>query len=283
MMPGNSALSTIDEVLEAQYALRQRHPERGEIYLNHQQRSESFRALKNCELDLRYADGPRCLLDIFPAGKDAPVLFFVHGGYWRALDKSYVSFIAQPFQSKGITVVLPTYDLAPAVSVHEIVQQLRAAFGWAMRRLRPDRVVVAGHSAGGQLALMLAIDQIVAGAGPIVGVVGISGVYDLRPLLRTSVNNDLGLSADEAAAASPLLRLNKIAEGAKLMPLVGLVGSDETSGFKQWTKELVVAWQARKGSASYDEVVACNHFTVLDELAKIDGPMMKSVDRMLEF
>ena len=113
-------------------------------------------------LDQRYGAGPRCLLDVFPAGDRTPVLFFIHGGYWRALDKSYVSFIAEPFRSAGFTVVIPGYDLVPLVRVGEIVDQIRAAFHWVVEQMTPERVIVAGHSAGGQLAAMLALDQAVS-------------------------------------------------------------------------------------------------------------------------
>src|SRR5216683_5458280 len=114
--------TTIDERLEAEFALRQRHPEREEVYDGHRRRSAALRARGDCRLDLRYGAGPRCLLDVFPAGKDAPVLFFIHGGYWRALNKSDVSFIAEPFQRAGMTVVMPGYDLVPAVRVCDIVE-----------------------------------------------------------------------------------------------------------------------------------------------------------------
>ena len=159
MHSGPGTLQAIDDALEAEYALRTRHPEREKVYDEHLRRSAALRASGNCRLDVRYADGPRCLLDVFSAGAPAPVLFFIHGGYWRALDKSYVSFIAEPFRDAGVTVVMPSYDLVPAVRVGGIVDQIRAAFAWVVEHLAPERVVVAGHSAGGQLAAMLALDQ----------------------------------------------------------------------------------------------------------------------------
>ena len=194
-MDSESEIAAIDDRLETQYALRKRHPEREEIYRDHQRRSAAMRAAGDCRLDVRYGDGPRCLLDVFPAGERAPALFFIHGGYWRALDKSYVSFVAEPYRDAGMTVVMPSYDLVPAVRVGGIVDQIRAAFAWTVAHLAPARVVVAGHSAGGQLAAMLALDQAARGGGPIVGLAGISGAFDLRPLLRTSINRDLMLSA----------------------------------------------------------------------------------------
>jgi arylformamidase len=272
-------LQTIDDALEAQYALRKRHPEREEIYEDHQRRSAAVRAAGNCLLDVRYADGPRCLLDVFPAGEGAPVLFFIHGGYWRALAKSYVSFMAAPFRDAGMTVVMPGYDLVPAVRLGGIIEEMRAALAWVCQRLEPARIVVAGHSAGGQLAAMLALDQAARGDGPIVGLLGISGAFDLRPLLQTSINRDLMMSTEEAAEASPLLRLERLPQtpAKPLMPLLGVVGGDETEGFKEWTADLVTAWRAHGGVASYREMPGCNHFTVLDRVADIDGDTLRAV------
>jgi arylformamidase len=274
-------LQPIDDALEAQYALRNRHPEREKIYDDHQRRSAALRAAGNGRLDVRYGDGPRCLLDVFPAGEQAPVLFFIHGGYWRALDKSYVSFIAEAFRDAGMTVVMPGYDLAPAMRVGEIVDQIRQAFAWVVEHLTPERVVVAGHSAGGQLAAMLALDQAASGHGPIVGLAGISGAFDLRPLLHTSINLDLMMSPDEAADASPLLRLGRQSAASRLVPLLGLVGGEETRGFKQWTADLVAGWRAHGGAATYCEVAGCNHFSILDRLAEADGDVVRAMTDLL--
>lgn len=281
MHSGTGALQTINDALEAQYALRQRHPEREDIYDNHLRRSAALRAAGDCRLDIRYGDGPRCLLDVFPAGDRAPVLFFVHGGYWRALDKSYVSFIAEPFRNAGITVVIPSYDLVPAVKIGDIVDQIRQAFAWTVAHLAPERVVVAGHSAGGQLAAMLALDQAAFGRGPIVGLAGISGAFDLRPLLQTSINRDLRMSPDEATAASPLLRLGRQPAAAHLVPLLGLVGGDETKGFRQWTADFVAGWRALDGTARYCEMAGCNHFNILDRVAEADGEVQRSITALL--
>jgi arylformamidase len=277
MHSGNTPLRTIDDALEAQYALRLRHPEREEVYDDHRRRSAALRARGGCQLDVRYGPGPRCLLDIFPAGEQAPVLFFIHGGYWRALDKSYVSFIAEPFRQAGMTVVMPTYDLAPAVRVSDIVDQIRTAFAWVGERMAPKRIVVAGHSAGGQLAAMLALDQAERGGGPIVGLAGISGAFDLRPLLQTSINSDLMLSAEEAAEASPLVRLKQMGSTVPLIPFIGVVGGDETEGFKQWTADLVTLWSAHGGVARYCEIAGRSHFTVLDGMADADSDIVRAI------
>jgi arylformamidase len=277
-----STLTVINDTLEAEFALRKRHPERDTIYDDHQRRSAAVRATGTRILDQRYGPGPRCLVDIFPAGARAPVLFFIHGGYWRALDKSYVSFVAEPFRDAGFTVIIPGYDLVPRVRIADIVDQIRAALAWTIGRLAPQRIVVAGHSAGGQLAAMLALDQAARGGGPIAGLVGISGVFDLRPLLRTSINIDLALSAEEAEAASPLLRLRALPLTAALVPLLGIVGGDETDGFKGWTTDFVTAWRARGAPAESRETIGRSHFTILDALAERDGDLLRAVKALAE-
>src|SRR5258708_18221545 len=99
--------TTIDETLEAEFALRQRHPEREEVYDGHRQRSAALRARGNCLLDQRYGSGPRCLLDVFPSGDGAPVLFFIHGGYWRGLPQSGAVVLPAPFPPVGLRVFPP--------------------------------------------------------------------------------------------------------------------------------------------------------------------------------
>lgn len=258
----------VDPALEAEFALRRRHPERESVYDRHRRLGAALRARgSDWRLDQRYGPGPRCLLDVFPAGAGAPVLVFIHGGYWRALDKSDVSFIAGPCVAAGVTLVAPGYDLVPGARVAGIMDEMRLALGWVVENLAPARIVVAGHSAGGQLAAMLALDQAERGDGPICGLAGLSGVFDLRPLRHTSINADLALSAAEAAAASPLLRLGDLPPGARLMPLLAAVGGAETDGFKQWTRDFAELWAARGGPVRRMEPPHRNHFTLLDPLA----------------
>lgn len=273
-------MEPIDDAMEAEFALRRRHPEREQIYADHLRRGALLRARGGCRLDLRYGDEPRCRLDLFAAGDHAPVLFFIHGGYWRALDKAYVSFIAEPYQRAGISVVMPSYELVPDVAIADIMAQIRNALAWTMAELQPAGVVVAGHSAGGQLAAMLALDQAENGCGPIKALVGVSGVFDLRPLLRTSINRDLGLSLQDAEAASPQLRLAALPANAALVPLLGVVGGDETSGFKRWTSDFVTTWKSRGGKACAIEIAGRTHFTILDVLAEPDSEIWISICRL---
>ena len=125
------------------------------------EQSKTARKLLGGLTDISYGAGPNETLDIFPANAaNAPVMVFLHGGYWRALDKSDQSFIAPSFTREGVCVVVPNYALCPAVSIPEIVMQMVKALAWVWRYIHEwggdaRRIHVVGHSAGGHLAAML--------------------------------------------------------------------------------------------------------------------------------
>ncbi len=272
---------TIDEALEAQFALRKRHPERNAVYADFAGRSEVFRTTARAKLDVRYAAGPRCCLDVFPAAPAAPVLIFIHGGYWRALDRKEFAFLAEPYQQAGMTVVMPSYDLAPAVQIVDILAEMRAALAWVMAELVPPRLVVGGHSAGGQLAAMLALEQAERGqSGPITGLIGVSGAFDLVPLLRTSVNHDVNLTRADAERMSPLHRLAALPMTAPLVPFLAIVGGGETDGFKAWTRDLCSAWRDHGAPGVYIEPDRLTHFTILEALADAHSGVAKQIIAM---
>ena len=147
--------------LDAQYNNRARIPEHARIFKRWAAASASARAKLRCHVDVPYGIRPLEMLDVFPAsGEAAPVLLFIHGGYRRALDKRDQSFIAPTFVRAGATVVLPNYSLCPSVGIEDIALEMTRAVAWTWRHaadyaIDPNRIVVAGHSAGGHLAAML--------------------------------------------------------------------------------------------------------------------------------
>lgn len=233
-------------------------------------RAESARVRSACarELDVAYGTGERERLDLFGAPvTGAPVLVFMHGGFWRRLSKDEFSFFAEPFAQAGAVVAIPSYSLAPAASLDDMVRQMRAAVLWLHENVRehggdPHRIVVAGHSAGGQLAGMLAgTDWREYGVPttPIVGVCGISGLYELEPVRRSNVNDWLHLDAASAERNSPSAHLP-----ARSMPLVAAVGERETGEFLRQTADYAAAWSAlgypadelvMRGQTHYDVVL----------------------------
>src|SRR5881394_1895931 len=166
-------------------------------------------------LDLRYGDAPGETIDLFPARKgDGSCLMFIHGGYWRSLDKKDFSFLAPALVGAGISLAVVNYDLCPKVSIEEIVRQMLRASRWLWLHaedygMDQDRLYVSGHSAGGHLAAMLMCAQWPAFDSQLPkdlwkGGLAISGIYDLRPLVDVDwLNADLRLDEAAALKASP--------------------------------------------------------------------------------
>ena len=257
------------EFVERGYNLRAAFPEHPAWFARYAAESEAARAALAPQLDLRYGPGPKETLDLFVPGGPARATFvFLHGGYWRALDKSDFSFVAPPFVARDIAVAVVNYDLCPAVSIADIVGECRRAVRWlaadgAAHGAHPERIVVAGHSAGGHLVAMLfATDWAAAGLArnPLAGGVSLSGVHDLAPLVLFSYNVDLKLDDREAARLSPV-RCSPLANA----PLLLAVGAGETSEFLRQTRLLWDAWPAcRPAGATAPLVVpARHHFSVV--------------------
>jgi arylformamidase len=221
------------------------------------------------KLDLRYGPGPKETLDLFlPAAPARGTLVFLHGGYWRALDKSDFSFVAEPFVAQGYAYANVNYDLCPDVSVATIVEQTRRAVAWLVREgsahgANTRRLVVAGHSAGGHLAAMLhATDWQAHGlaTSPITGAVSLSGLHDLRPMVLSTLNADLRLDLDSAAAVSPVDLAPTTAA-----PIVAVCGADETPEFLRQTQMLWDMWPRHRPVSMRGPlfVPARHHFSVV--------------------
>jgi arylformamidase len=227
-----------------------------------------------CELDLRYGDEPGETLDVFPAEQPgAPVLVFIHGGYWRALDKSDHSFVAPSFIRDGACVVIPNYALAPAVTVPHITLQMVRAVAWTFRNIArfggdPRRITVAGHSAGGQLAaMMLACQWAQHDAGLPRDLVGqalaISALHDLDPIMRTPfLQETLALTPQQVAQASPA-RVTAPRQGT----LYSVVGGAESEEYLRQNRLIQEAWGARRVPVC-EALPGRHHFSVLDALVE---------------
>jgi len=235
--------------------------------------SATARAALAPKLDLRYGPGTKETLDLFlPSGRARGTFVFVHGGYWRTLDKSDFSFVAEPFVEKGMAVAVVNYDLCPGVTIAAIVGECRRAVAWIVHEgvahgLNPGPLVLAGHSAGGHLAAtMLATDWTALGLArpPLAGVVSVSGVHDLAPMVLFSFNSDFGLTDAEAARLSPV-RMTPQSRA----PLLLAVGADETSEFVRQTRILWDAWPRNRpaGASGPMLIPGRNHFSVVVDFA----------------
>ena len=265
--------------LDRMYNNRARVPDHPAYFARWTQASARVRAAQDCALDVAYGDGPGETLDVFPAASaDAPVLVFIHGGYWRALDKSEHSFVAPAFTQAGVCVVVPNYALCPGtptqpVTIPHIALQLVDALAWTARHIAahggdPSRITVAGHSAGGHLAAMLlGCDwRKVRGdlpGGLVRNAMSISGLHELEPLRRTpSLQDAIRLTARDARRASPALW-----PAPPSGTLNCVVGAEESEEYHRQNGLMAKAW----GSATVpvtEAVAGRNHFSVLDDLAE---------------
>ncbi|MSQ19650.1 MAG: alpha/beta hydrolase [Betaproteobacteria bacterium] len=249
--------------------------------------SAAARASTDCTLDVSYGEAPTEMLDIFrTAGKSMAVMIFIHGGYWRSLDKRDFSFIAPTFTRAGVTVVVPNYALCPAVTVEHIVKQMLQATAWTYRHradygAAKNPIYVVGHSAGGHLtAMMLAAawDVYAADLPPSVVSAGlsVSGVYDLTAIVRTpSINNDVRLTDVDAIKASPISYAPSSA-----VRLYTAVGELENEGFHIQNGLIGDRWHA-----IHEIDVQCegaNHFTVLDQLIDPTAKLHQTALKMME-
>ncbi len=216
-------------------------------------------------LDIPYGTTARERLDLFlPEGVAEGLVVFVHGGYWRAFGKSDWSHLAAGALAHGWAVALPGYTLCPHVHVTGITRQVGAAISTAARSLGGP-IRLAGHSAGGHLvARMVCEDAPLAHpvADRIASVLSISGVHDLRPLLRTAINDDLHLDRAEAAAESPALRCPR--EG---VPVTCWVGAAERPEFRRQNALLANIWTGCGAEMRAVEAPGLHHFNVIEPLA----------------
>lgn len=265
----------IDPAVDAEYNIRRRHPESPQHYARYAADSAAAREALGGRLDLAYGAAPGERLDFFPAesGSGAPLFLFIHGGYWRALDKADFSFVAPPFVAAGIAVALINYDLTPKVTVETIVAQTQRAIGWAHDNpalpFDRRRLVVGGHSAGGQLtALALAAEPML----PIAAGVALSGVFDLVPLLRTNVNQQLTLDEARARALSPAHHPCP----SRSPSLIG-VGGAETDGFIRQSRDFAV--RSGRQAVLYPGL---DHYTIMTALADPASLPHRDVRRVID-
>jgi arylformamidase len=267
---------------EAEYNNRAHVPEHPEILAGWARDAAAFRAAQsNAQLGLRYGSSPRQYLDIFPAAADAPLALFIHGGYWRAMDPSMHSHVAAGPLAHGITVAVAGYDLAPQVTIAQIIEQIRVAC-LTLWRSHKRRFAVYGHSAGGHLAAcMTSTDwsklEKGAPADLVPAAYAVSGVFDLTPLVHTSMNADYGLDRTTARAISPLYWP---APHSRLFDAV--VGGSELKEFVRQSRAMADAW-GNKSQTRYEEIPGANHFTVIEPLADANSAMTARVVEMAHY
>jgi len=225
---------------------------------------QTMDARQLADIDIAYGDGERQTFDLFrPQVQARGLVVFIHGGYWRAFDKSVWSHLANGAIQRGWAVALPSYDLAPAVSISEITRQMGAAISKAASMIG-DPVRLTGHSAGGHLVTrMVCEDSPLASnlRARIDRVVSISGLHDLRPLLKTKMNDDFRMDEAEAAAESAALK-----RPIENVELVCWVGADERPEFIRQSELLANIWTGFGMKTSVHQAGGQHHFNVIDGL-----------------
>ncbi|SDV51315.1 alpha/beta hydrolase [Chitinasiproducens palmae] len=239
-------------------------------------------------LDLPYGMGRDERLDLFPvqaARQPAPLLVFVHGGYWRSQRKEDACSMVRAFTHAGVAVAVVEYTLLPEATLAEVVREIRSAVAWLYHNARtygadPERIHVCGSSAGAHLAAMLLADTWQASyrlpQDVIKGIVGLSGLYDIRPLCDIGVNDWLRLHVEQAAALSPALHLP-----ASAPDVVLCVGGLETDGFRHQTFDFHARLRARGLPVQLVDNTHCNHFNLVSELAEPESALFRATIGMI--
>ena len=262
-------------------------PEHAQYFARWAEDSARARATMTCYLDREYGQAPGEKLDIFPARKgDGSVLMFIHGGYWRSLDKRDFSYLAPAWVDAGVSLVVVNYDLCPNVTIEAIVCQMLRASAWLYRHaeeygMDEERLFVCGHSAGAHLTAMM-----MAALWPVFdadlprdlfkGGLAISGLYDLRPLVEVDfLNADLRLDEAAALKVSPAFL-----PPATRAPVYTCVGGLESSEFKRQNSLLAQRWKS--AVAGDIPMPGRHHFSVVDELVNPASALFAGARRMMK-
>lgn len=268
---------------DRQYNARASVQDAGVLIARYSQESQAAFALRGAIRNIAYSTRQTDVLDIYlpqtpsTSAQGAPVFIFIHGGYWRALSKNDSAFMAPALTRAGAMVVVPDYDLAPAVTLDHIVDQMRQAFAWVVRNIAiyggdARNICVCGSSAGGHLVGMLLAKgwqedyDLPAQAAPR-SAFPLSGLFDLQPLLHTHINGWMQLDDAAAMRNSPRFHLPDSSTHGQCQLRV-TCGEFESREFHRQSHEYLAAWQARCLPGQWVEAPATNHFDLPLQLAE---------------
>ncbi len=273
--------------IEKEYSPSSCMPAEGPFLAEYAIRSRKAEQLLTCEKDVQWGDKPEETLDFFPtSSREAPLLVFIHGGYWQELSKNESLFAAPDCVANGVAFAAINYTLAPHAGVEMIVDQCRRAVAWLHAQAHVlgfdrDRLYLSGSSAGAHLAAMMLVKgwQHTAGMtdNAIAGAVLLSGIYDLEPLVGTYIAAPLHLTAPDAAGLSPM----RLPPGQPV-PTIITWGENETSEFKRQSRSYAARLEAADFPVSVFEVAGANHLDVVLGLADRGSTLGRATMELIE-
>jgi arylformamidase len=280
-MNGTAYKGFRQDEMEHQYNPRVSVPEYPELAKVRAAQARKVRESAKSWLNAAYGNAPRERLDIYAADRPGgPVLIYIHGGYWRSGNKEDNCNFVPTFTKRGATVVLIEYDLCPSVTVTDIVRQTRAAIAWTYKNIAryggdPTKLFVAGHSAGGHLtAMALAHDWAKDGLPNdlIKGASATSGVYNLDVVMKISVQEDVRMTPEIAAANSPMRHPLRVK-----CPLLIAVGGAEPKGWQQMSEDYFQFCKSNGANATYLVEPDANHYTMTERLLDDGRPVTQAI------
>jgi arylformamidase len=273
--------------LDAQYNVSENVEDATEYAEFYTEKSRAVRADLDCHLDVSFGPTVAERLDVFPADRpNAPILLFIHGGYWHSRTAEEFDFVARGPVSAGVTTVVMNYALCPTVSIDELVRQTRAAVVWLADHAAEfgadgDRIHVAGHSAGGHLTGMLLTTDWEEKYGQstdiIEGACTISGLFDLEPFPYTWLQPKLQLTWDEVRRNSPIRHLP-----AEAPPLLVSYGAEEPAELRRQSADFLTTWQQAGLDGSRLPQPGANHYTAIEGFLDADSRLCSAILDQIE-
>lgn len=257
------------------YVFRDRYPERDWVYALYDKQSAAARELDCFRGALSYGNHPRERYDLFLApDPDAPLVVFFHGGYWQSLDRSRFSFIGARLAQLGFTVALPSYPLCPETTLDGLLKSTAHSLTAIFDQLdqdgrKPRHWIISGHSSGGHIAAWLATSALPINVAQPKACIPISGIFDLAPLLETTLNSAIGLSGAQAAEFNPL------APGAGGPKIALAIGAGETEAFQYQSRSYGEKVVVEGGNIRLTQLPGLNHYTVLSDFLEDRSILLK--------
>lgn len=255
--------------LDAAYNNMAAVPDSAERLADWEARSAELQARLPSELGLAYGPGERNRIDVFRCGQDdAPLMAFIHGGWWQRNSKEVFSCMAEGPLAHGLDVAMIGYTLAPEASLTQIAGEIAAALDHLAAHQagqgRAGHCLLSGWSAGGHLTALL-LDHAFVAAG-----LSISGVFDLEPIRHSYINDKLRLDAAEAADMSPA----RLVPTGK--PLTLTFGLNELPELQRQSEDFALDLLRRGQPCRLLALPGHDHFSILEELAQPTGLLARA-------